>query len=397
MDRQIIQLYKQAYKDSFEEIHKQEIYKWTAVQVFQENWDINTDDFGQMLETSLSKTGNLLDSNNTFPRRMAVNNAIVSPNEMRHLFNSLFNEGEDLLERVKIFREDFKRINRINFPDKTDYQNHREVMVYLCLRYPENYYFYKFRMFKDFANKVAYDYVPRMGRYENLSQYYHLCELVKQELILDQELLKLHKNRIETDCFFDSNLNILTQDFIYAVVRHLDIVEPQERKKISSLKVTTSNTATALVKKKEVDFTARIVNHQRKNAQNKRLGDLGELWVLQQERKRLVADGRKDLSEKVDHISMNQGDGAGYDILSFDKYGNEILIEVKATTGSLNSPFYITRNELERSICDNEKYRLYRVYHFNVDTQHGQLHIFEGSLTNLCAVPTQYQVLLEAL
>ena len=103
MDRQIIQLCKQAYKDSFEEIHKQEIYKWRAVQVFQENWDTNADDFAQMLEASLSKTGNLLDSNNTFPRRMAVNNAMVSPNEMRHLFNSLFNEEEDLLKRVKVF------------------------------------------------------------------------------------------------------------------------------------------------------------------------------------------------------------------------------------------------------------------------------------------------------
>jgi len=63
MDRQIIQLYKQAYKDSFEKIHKQEIYKWKAVQVLQENWDINADDFAGMLEKSLSKTGNLLDSN----------------------------------------------------------------------------------------------------------------------------------------------------------------------------------------------------------------------------------------------------------------------------------------------------------------------------------------------
>jgi len=397
MDRQIIQFYKQAYKDSFEEIHKQEIYKWKAVQVFQENWDINANDFGQMLEVSLSKTGNLLDSNNTFPRKMAVSNARVSPNVMRQVFENLFNEEEDLLERVKNFREDFKLINRKNFPDKTDYQNHREVIVYLCLRYPENYYFYKFNMFKDFANKVAYDYVPRMGRYENLSQYYHLCELVKQELILDQELLKLHKNRIETDCFFDSNLNILTQDFIYAVVRHLDIVEPQERKKVTSVNVTTSQTATATVKQKEVDFTARIVNHQKKNAQNKRLGDLGELWVLQQERKRLITAGRKDLAEKVDHISMSQGDGAGYDILSYNEHGNEILIEVKATKGSLHSPFYITRNELERSIRDDEKYRLYRVYNFDVDRQHGKLHIFEGSLLNLCVMPTQYQIHIDSI
>ena len=100
MDRQIIQLYKQAYKDSFEKIHKQEIYKWKAVQVFQENWDIEADDFGEMLEISLSKTANLLDSNNTFPRRMAVSNSKTSPDEMRQIFRSLFNEEEGLLERV---------------------------------------------------------------------------------------------------------------------------------------------------------------------------------------------------------------------------------------------------------------------------------------------------------
>ena len=166
---------------------------------------------------------------------------------------------------------------------------------------------------------------------------------------------------------------------------------------MTSVNVTTSQTATATVKQKEVDFTARIVNHQKKNAQNKRLGDLGELWVLQQERKKLVTAGRKDIAEKVDHISMSQGDGAGYDILSYDEHGNEILIEVKATKGSLHSPFYITRNELERSIRDDEKYRLYRVYNFNLDTQRGELHIFEGSLLNLCVMPTEYQVLIASI
>jgi len=393
MDRQIIQLYKQAYKDSFEKIHKQEIYKWRAVQVFQENWDMEANDFGEMLEVSLSKTANLLDSNNTFPRRMAVSNSKTSPDEMRQIFRSLFNEEEDLLERVKSFREDFKRVNQRNFPDKTDYQNHREVLVYLCLRYPENYYFYKFNMFKDFASKVEYDYKPRMGRYENLSQYYHLCELVKQELALDQELLKLHKNRIQTDCFFDSNLNILTQDFIYAVVRHLEVTQSIiPKSELTSVKVTTSMTSKVSVKLREVDFTARIVNYQKKNAQNKRLGDLGELWVLEQERLKLIRAGRSDLSEKVEHTSMSRGDGAGFDILSFDDHGNEILIEVKATSGRLQSGFYITRNELERSIRDEFKYRLYRVYNFDLDSQHGNLHIFEGSLLNLCVMPTQYQV-----
>jgi len=398
MDRQIIQLYKQAYKDSFEKIHKQEIYKWKAVQVFQENWDINADDFAGMLEKSLSKTGNLLDSNNTFPRKMAISNSEKSPLEMRELFKRLFNEEDDVIERMKSFREDFKLLNNKNFPDKTDYQNHREILVYLCLKYPESYYFYKFNMFKDFAGKVNFDYTPRMGRYENLSQYYHLCELVKQELISDQELLKLHKNRIEPDCFFDSSLNILTQDFIYAVVRHLDVTKQDTLKqKPAKADTTTSMTSSASLKKKDVDFTARIINHQIKNAENKRLGDLGELWVVEQERLRLINSGRSDLSLKVEHIAMSKGDGAGYDILSFDEQGNELLIEVKTTKGGLMSNFYITRNELERSIIEESKYRLYRVYDFDIEKQVGKIHIFKGNLTSLCQVPTQYQVYIDKL
>jgi len=398
MNRQIIQLYKQAYKESFEKIHKQEIYKWKAVQVFQENWDINADDFAGMLEKSLSKTGNLLDSNNTFPRKMAISNSEKSPFEMRELFKRLFNEEDDVIERMKSFREDFKLLNNKNFPDKTDYQNHREILVYLCLRHPENYYFYKFNMFKDFAGKVEYDYTPRMGRYENLSQYYHLCELVKQELISDQELLKLHKNRIEPDCFFDSSLNILTQDFIYAVVRHLEVTQRNiSKQKPANFDTTTSMTSTASLKKKDVDFTSRIINHQTRNAENKRLGDLGELWVVEQERLRLINSGRSDLSLKVEHIAMSKGDGAGYDILSFDEQGNELLIEVKTTKGGLKSNFYITRNELERSIIEESKYRLYRVYDFDIEKQVGKIHIFKGSLTMLCQVPTQYQVYIDKL
>ena len=107
MNRQIIQLYKQAYKESFEKIHKQEIYKWKAVQVFQENWDINADDFAGMLEKSLSKTGNLLDSNNTFPRKMAISNSEKSPFEMRELFKRLFNEEDDVIDR---FDEDIESL-----------------------------------------------------------------------------------------------------------------------------------------------------------------------------------------------------------------------------------------------------------------------------------------------
>ena len=38
------------------------------------------------------------------------------------------------------------------------------------------------------------------------------------------------------------------------------------------------------------------------------------------------------LESKIEWVSQTQGDGAGYDIRSFDEAGNEIVIEVKTTT-----------------------------------------------------------------
>mgnify|MGYP001234218099 CR=1 FL=1 len=47
-----------------------------------------------------------------------------------------------------------------------------------------------------------------------------MCSIVRDELVKDQRLLKLHKNRIDEDCYYDNNYNLLTQDFIYAATYH---------------------------------------------------------------------------------------------------------------------------------------------------------------------------------
>ena len=49
------------------EIHKDEIYKWKAVKVFQDSWDIKAKNFYAMLDNALSESKNLLDSGQYFP------------------------------------------------------------------------------------------------------------------------------------------------------------------------------------------------------------------------------------------------------------------------------------------------------------------------------------------
>lgn len=395
MNRKIIKSYIEEYKQEFERVHKQEIYKWKAVKHFKDNFDIDSNDFVNNLEESLRKAGNLLDSGQYFPKRMLLKNTETSPEKVKEMFKALYNEDFDFLERVENFRSNFKKLNQDNYSNKNDYQDHRALMVYLALNFPERYFFYKYRMFKEFASKVNHTYNPVAGRTENLSQFQNLCELVRYEISSDQELLKLHENRLEVDCYRDKNFNILTQDFIYAVVRHLnnlkeEIISIPEFQNLEEINSTDLQT-----KSEDVNFTPRVINYIQNNIENKRIGDLGEIWVLKHERNFLEENGKSKLASKVKHVAKDKGDGLGYDILSFELDGNEKFIEVKTTKGRKNSTFFITRNELEKSKLEKNRYFLYRVYEFNEEKETARLMKIKGDLSSICELPINYKVNLK--
>lgn len=95
---------------------------------------------------------------------------------------------------------------------------------------------------------------------------------------------------------------------------------------------------------------------------NRALGKLGEEHVFHHERARLIAHDRPDLARRIEWTSQERGDGAGYDIRSFDPTGSERLIEVKATRGGPTTPFYLTRTEREVSQERPDRWRLYRLH-----------------------------------
>lgn len=99
-------------------------------------------------------------------------------------------------------------------------------------------------------------------------------------------------------------------------------------------------------------------------ARNRSLGRAGELFVMELEARRLHAAGKKVLRERIEHVAVTQGDGLGYDVLSFEEDGRERLIEVKTTAFGELTPFFVSRNELARSEADAERYHLYRVFDF---------------------------------
>lgn len=100
---------------------------------------------------------------------------------------------------------------------------------------------------------------------------------------------------------------------------------------------------------------------------NRSLGKAGEAFVIDLERRRLTEADRGDLARKVRWIAAEDGDGAGYDILSFDQNGCARLIEVKTTNGSARTPFYLSRNERDVAAERPGEWRIYRVHLFATD------------------------------
>ena len=62
---------------------------------------------------------------------------------------------------------------------------------------------------------------------------------------------------------------------------------------------------------RKIDFAGR-------DEANRTLGRAGEQWVLGYEQQRLIDTDHADLYARIDWVSDRVGDGAGYDILSFD-------------------------------------------------------------------------------
>ena len=225
-----------------------------------------------------------------------------------------------------------------------------------------------------------------------------LNAILRQELKIDKgfRIIVDKLTKENPNCYDDPEYRLLTQDFIYAVVsyyntdligRYKEQIKSARKSPITefiSVEELTPAKAATLTQGKTPSKTDYVAKQQ----ENTRIGKAGEKWVYEYEKQKLIDAGRKDLAQKVVWIAEND-DSKGYDIISYDKDGNEIFIEVKTTSGSLKTPFYISALELEINRQYASIYHLYRVYDFNNEPK---LRIIVGDLSKLNPQATSYIV-----
>lgn len=123
--------------------------------------------------------------------------------------------------------------------------------------------------------------------------------------------------------------------------------------------------------------TPQKIDHVKLQKIKSEIGDKGENLALQEEKDYLISIGREDLANKVSHVAKEQGDGLGYDILSFFEDGREKYIEVKTTTQSIETQFYISQNELDFMRENINNFQIYRIQ-LSKETEENFLKIIEA-------------------
>ena len=210
------------YKKYFPEHWKDERYKWEAIKHFQDNWDIDAEDFADMLKQALAKTDNLLSSGHSYPRRMIKNFANADADAVREMFRRLYDESLDLSDRITAFKNMAEEL-REKYNDGTwtnHYQKINAISVYLWLMYPEKYYIYKYEIFKKCSEMVDNTYRPKgNGSVDNVIGGYKMYDEIRAVLQSDNEIRQMLDSMLTDSCYPDPQLVTLTMDVGFYAAR----------------------------------------------------------------------------------------------------------------------------------------------------------------------------------
>lgn len=216
------------YKKSFFEHWEEEKYKWQAIKTFQDNWNVDADNFKTMFDKATSRAENLLVSQNYFPKAMILHCSDEQQEKIRQMFKNLYDESKELKNRIENFKLQAEEIRTEHNKIKTHkwgsvYQDEHAISVYLWLKYPDKYYIFKLKENKAIAEKLGKKDLFKKGHgIENLLNEIKFYDEIAEKLNQDSEIKNELKSVLAQDCWKDSQLRTLTADFGFHISRYFD-------------------------------------------------------------------------------------------------------------------------------------------------------------------------------
>lgn len=208
------------YKLNFNNIDKQERYKWEAIKHYKENWDINAPNFAKMLEKAFAKTFNLLAAGQYYPLRMLKEISTEHPEEVRELFIMLYDESLPLANRFDEFRAGFDIF--VEERKLNHYQDLHAISVYLAFEYPEKYYIYKYGVWTDFLKNIGEPIPSTKGKHETfkIESSNKICDDILDIVTEDSDLCSMSESRLDSNCYPDTSYRMLAFDIMFYGSHH---------------------------------------------------------------------------------------------------------------------------------------------------------------------------------
>lgn len=194
-----------------------ETYKYLAINTFQENWDLDAEDFHQMFRASFSKVANLLYQNSW---GFIEKSAQLFPDEAKEMFRNLYDESIEVSQRIKTFQVESENIlpkvrQALNRNNINAQQDERTISVYLAFRFPEKYMLYKADYYKNFCEQLNIKTKKAGERFLHLQELAN--QIIQENLLNDTSFIDTYRKFYPKPSWEDQYLMI--QNVLYVVFR----------------------------------------------------------------------------------------------------------------------------------------------------------------------------------
>jgi hypothetical protein len=237
-------------------------------------------------------------------------------------------------------------------------------------------------------------YYMNEGRSQPLSAYHQglveleLPEGAKAVMVSADSLVEYDWRRLidESSAFIHRYLR--DYDRIQLLLQDCDKVAVDREEVVDALAETTGPEGISGFPERNPKFIGRDPDYETIQRERDALGLAGELLVIAAEKEKLRTGGFADW-DKV----HKKKDGEGYDVASWDESGEDLYIEVKTTTRGINTPFYLSRNELDFAERHADRYVIYRVYEYSLSRKTGKFYVIRDVANSIVKEATVFKCL----
>ncbi|MEM1327660.1 MAG: hypothetical protein AAGI23_16985 [Bacteroidota bacterium] len=220
MQLKLIQAHIDRYKTFLADPKSEEqraLHKWESQQVWQDNWEIESQDLAITYDQSLqnSTTRRIWNRENYAPKKMMLAFLRQLPHLAFFAFQELFNEDKPIGMRVDRFQyncETLLTAHRDAFPhdyENSHYHDYAMISHYLAFQFPEFYTPYQADRFPKLLAAIGSRDIPN---HDDIERHFKVSKTLYIFLKKDQELMELHQQQL-TNQYYQGDSLLLVEDF----------------------------------------------------------------------------------------------------------------------------------------------------------------------------------------